>query len=123
MRLVDDKVKFIWRNVSCAIAFIDDKKVYVKGSELGYALKTIERILEQNKLKRDHQIILHKNHQTDNGFANLQSLGNRVDLKDTHKFNELSKAIGELIKPEEDNAQLPYQLMHKRKKKRCLRPN
>lgn len=105
------------------IAFIDDKKVYVKGSELGYSLKTIERILEQNKLKRDHRIIPHHIQQTAKTFANLQSLGNRVDLKDTHKFNELSKAIGELIKPEEDNAQLPYQLMHKRKKKRCLRPN
>ena len=80
-------------------------------------------ILEQNKLKRDHRIIPHHIQQTAKTFANLQSLGNRVDLKDTHKFNELSKAIGELIKPEEDNAQLPYQLMHKRKKKRCLRPN
>ena len=29
------------------IAFIDEKKVYVKGSELGYSLKTIERILEE----------------------------------------------------------------------------
>ena len=45
------------------IAFIDDKKVYVKGSELGYSLQTIERILEQNKLKLNRQNILQQKQQ------------------------------------------------------------
>ena len=105
------------------ITFIDDKKVYVKGSKLGYSLKTIERILEQNKLKQDHQMMLYQKQQTGNVSANSRPLKGKIDSRNVHRPNELSKAMSELIKPEEDNAQLPYELIPKRKKKKGLRPN
>jgi hypothetical protein len=103
------------------IAFIDDKKVYVKGSELGYSLQTIGRILEQNKLKLNRQNILQQKQQTTLSFNDLQSFKQKDEFNNNYPSKELSKIVDGLIKPEEDNTQLPYQLIHAKKKKKGLR--
>jgi len=105
------------------IAFIDEKKVYLKGSELGYSLKTIERILEQNRLNVSHQNMLHQRQHMDKLTVDLQPFSNKNDMTENHKSNELSKAMTDLLKPEENNAQLPYELRHSRKRKKGLRPH
>jgi hypothetical protein len=103
---------------SRGIAFIDEKKVYVKGSELGYSLQTIERILEQNKLKQDNTHQLQK--LTDKSVIDLESPSSKINHD--HISNELSKAINELLKPEEDNTRPPGELLFRKKKKRGMKP-
>jgi hypothetical protein len=103
------------------IAFIDDKKVYVKGSEVGYSLQTIERILEQNKLKIDRQNILQQKQQATPSFNNIQSFKQSDEFNNNYPSKGLFKVAEGLIKPEEDNTQLPYQLTHAKKKKKGLR--
>lgn len=106
------------------IAFTDEKKVYVKGSELGYSLRVIERILEQNKLKLDHKVMLHHWPISGNKLQGDPSSTNKSNTEHTHhRTNELSKTIHELIKPERDNMRLPDEelLPKKRKQKKALR--
>jgi relaxase-like protein len=105
------------------IAFIDEKKVYVKGSDLSYSLQTIERILEQNKLTLNSQNIVHQQQSINKSFTNVQSSGKTNDLSNSYLQKELSKVIDNLIKPEENKVQLPYELTHTKKKKKGLRPN
>jgi hypothetical protein len=105
------------------IAFIDDKKVYVKGSEVGYSLQTIERILEQNKLKLNRQHTPRQKQQKSKSFSDVQSLKQNNEFNSSYPSKELSNVLDNLIKPEEDNAQLPYELTHTKKKKKGLRPN
>ena len=69
------------------IAFIDDKKVYVKGSELGYPLKTIERILEQNRLNVSRQNVLHQKQRTGKLTVNLQPFQTKMLLEITNQAN------------------------------------
>jgi hypothetical protein len=105
------------------IAFIDDKKVYVKGSEVGYCLQTIERILEQNKLNLNRQNILHQKQHINKPFNHLQSFKQKDELSNNYPSKQLFKVADELIKPEENNTQLPRELIHAKKKKKGLRPN
>jgi hypothetical protein len=97
--------------------------VYVKGSELGYPLRTIERILEQNKLKVTHQNTQYQNIHTDKPLMNQSGADNENSLGNDSYLKPLPKIITELIKPERDNAQLPYQLTQTRKRKKALRPH
>jgi hypothetical protein len=105
------------------IAFIDEKKVYVKGSDLGYPLRTIERILEQNRLNVSNQNMLYQRQLMGKLTMNLEPFSNKNDVTGHYKSVELSKAMTHLIKPDEDSTQLPYQLTHTKKRKKGLRPN
>lgn len=106
------------------IAFIDEKKVYVKGSELGYSLRAIERILEQNKLKPDHKPMLYHRPISGNKSLRVPSSTSKRNAENIHyRTNELSKVMHELIKPERDNMRLPDEelLPKRRKQKKTLR--
>jgi hypothetical protein len=105
------------------IAFIDEKKVYVKGSELGYSLKIIQRILEQSKLNVTHQNMLHQEQHSSKSTVNFHPFSNKNDVTKDYKSSELPKAVTDLIKPEEDGTQLSYEFTHTRKRKKGLRPN
>lgn len=103
------------------IAFIDDKKVYVKGSELGYSLKTIERILEEKALYFKQQNALTQTPQMNTKYNTQQENILHEKVSNTDNLKELSNALNNLIKPEEDNSPVPYKLAHTKKKKKGLR--
>lgn len=119
-RLMKEKKYQVIR--SRGITFIDEKKVYVKGSELGYSLQTIERILEQKKLKQENQHTLQQQKQTGKALIDFQSPPSRISIDHDNKSNELAKAINDLIKPEEDNTRMPQELLPRKKKKRSMKP-
>jgi hypothetical protein len=122
------------------ITFIDDKKVKVKGSDLGYSLMTIQKLLQRSQtqeLKQKDVGKIQKRH-IERRSPNQQIIAAnarlRRKIKETQHppFREqspldgLQKGIGgiisDLLKPEypEDNA-INYELLkeaHKRKKRR-----
>ena len=103
------------------ITFIDDKKVYVKGSEIGFSLQTIERIIAQ----RNEKTFPHKSPSSLQRF--VHDTGNSILLKqnniqeETSKSSQLSHAVNrtieELIAPKKMDDYLPHQLQQKKKKK------
>jgi hypothetical protein len=103
------------------IAFIDEKKVYVKGSELGYSLKTIERILEENALKFNRQEAIHKTQSPHSKPIDREHFEPNASTNYNNDLKQVSKTVNDLIKPEEDNSQVPYKLTHTKKKKKGLR--
>ena len=101
------------------IAFIDPQKVRVKGSEVGYALSKIEKILslhhelkkavlQGDKIKQEQKLQLHQQEKTINHEKHLekhQALGLTTDLLKPPSYQEnISPAL----------------LLKKRKKKRSL---
>ena len=74
------------------IAFIDNKKVYVKGSELGYSLKTIERILEENKLILISTKHFNQKQQINEPYNTLQLFLQTNRLSNNYHPKELFKA-------------------------------
>ncbi|OQP47949.1 relaxase/mobilization nuclease domain-containing protein [Niastella populi] len=115
------------------IAFIDDKKVKIKGSEVGYSLMTIEKILRQ----KQGQHLAQKQEQKDTastktGIAATGTNGaiQKSPAKEIEKEKEpslLEKQSGQLLydllKPETAFDPAPLlQKKKKRKKKHKLRP-
>lgn len=97
------------------IAFQDSKKMYVKGSDLGYSLATIEKILQQTHALKQLSI--------------RQEIQKEYELRREPKISQ-SKAVTEtiqsypskhdslleiLLRPEKDNDYTPHQLMQKRR--------
>ncbi len=103
------------------IAFIDDKKVYVKGSEIGFSLQTIAQILaQQNERTFLHQPppSLQKSvNDIGNSISPKQNNINEETSKSSELSNAVNKTIEELIDPKEMNDYLPHQLQQKKKKK------
>lgn len=112
------------------IAFIDDKKVKIKGSEVGYSLMTIERLLSQKQTqklvqgtKKGETIELSKQKQTwtsigsgkasEKDIEKLPEKQNDMPLTGTYK-NQLLEA---LLKPEPENDASPFLYEKKKKKK------
>jgi hypothetical protein len=79
--------------------------------------------LEQNKLKLNRQNILQQKQQISKPFDDLQSFNQKHELNNNSPSKELSKVADNLIKPEENNMELLYELTHTKKKKKGLRPN
>lgn len=122
------------------ITFVDDKKVRVKGSELGYSLMTIEKRLQQNQtqelkqknISRTQKQSVEKSSPTQEVIAANNTLRRRI--KERHQptpaeqspLEELQKGIGgiisDLINPEySEKESINYELLkeaHKRKKRR-----
>ncbi|OQP65855.1 relaxase [Niastella vici] len=113
------------------IAFIDNKKVKIKGSEVGYSLMTIERLLSQEqtqklvrKAQQGEPEGLPKQKQT--GASNSSGKGvqkvvekmpekqNEIPLPGMHK-NQLLEA---LLKSEQVDAPGPFLYKKKKKKKK-----
>jgi len=116
------------------ISFIDDKKVQIKGSEAGFSLMKIEKILalKQNlavkELLKQNQPRISLKQQYENIRKPL-STGDKIILED-NKFNgyerqpviDLQKQIADLInqvtKPEQIPEQLAPELLRKLKQKK-----
>ncbi|MBI2283708.1 MAG: relaxase/mobilization nuclease domain-containing protein [Bacteroidetes bacterium] len=108
---------------SRGISFIDDKKMKVKGSEVGYSLSTIEKVLSHSferrqrlfqKLeqeKKQSPEIDHKQQSKSLSFTISNHLEQQKDL-DLNKFLEL------LLRQERDFNQIPYELIHQKRKRK-----
>ncbi|MBO9200231.1 MULTISPECIES: relaxase/mobilization nuclease domain-containing protein [Niastella] len=112
------------------IAFIDDKKVKLKGSEVGYSLMTIERLLGQ---KQTHKLVqkTEESNSKEKPKEKQSAVSNRsenavnktngkmpanethIPLPGTHQ-NQLLEA---LLKPEHVDAPSPFLYKKKKKKK------
>jgi hypothetical protein len=113
---------------SRGISFIDDKKVKIKGSEVGYSLQKIEQRLEfQHRLKTDKeffkQVIERKPSKSSTEIvSNVQIKNENISIIDQIK-QHASKTIDALLKPEQLSEQIEPKLLVKkkeRKKKRGL---
>ncbi len=111
------------------ISFIDNKKVNIKGSEVGYSLQKIEQRLEfQHRLKHDReffkQVIERKPLRNSTQAINHASIKDEnISIKDQVK-HDVSETINTLLKPEQMPEQINPKLLVKkkeRKKKRGLR--
>lgn len=99
------------------IAFVDPKKVYVKGSQVGFSLSAIEKILA--KTQAEKQKLLQRQ------IAYEKALKRRTPLKiikpqkqPTQELkHDFSKAIEILLRTEENHQQTPYELTKKKRKK------
>ncbi|HVX27889.1 MAG TPA: relaxase/mobilization nuclease domain-containing protein [Parafilimonas sp.] len=112
---------------SRGISFVDDKKVKIKGSEVGYSLQKIEQHLEfQHRLKTDKeffkQVIERK------PSRSLTDSVNNASIKTENIFNvhglkqNLSETFDALLKPEQTHEQIePKLLMKKKERKKKLR--
>ena len=105
------------------ISFIDDKKVNIKGSEVGYSLQKIEQRLEfQHRLKTDReffkQVIERK------PSRSLEERIKSTPIKTENIFNaqelkqSLSETIDALLKPEQTPEQIEPKLLVKRKERK-----
>jgi asparagine synthetase B (glutamine-hydrolysing) len=94
------------------ISFLDDKKVKIKGSEVDYSLRTIERILGQQKTLVPHSFI--------NPLQQSGTLStNHRSLNDISK--DLSRLVDVLVKPTQTNGApddtAPQQKFKKKRKR------
>jgi hypothetical protein len=110
---------------SRGISFIDDKKMQVKGSELGYSLNTIEKILGYSLEKRQQlhqkleqekkQMTISKNRQQ---LKSIPSEINKFILQE--KQLDLAEALEILLRTERDYSQTPSELFQRKRKRKHL---
>jgi len=112
------------------IAFVDDKGVRVKGSEMGYSLKRIEQIFEQKQeLKLEQQFKYLQELKKEQGQQPQQepvgknSLLLKKESRDNYGKGEnqlsveqklekqLERTLDILLKPEYENSNTPYELL------------
>lgn len=105
---------------SRGISFIDDKKVKIKGSEVGYSLQKIEQRLEfQHRLKHEREFFKEINQRKP--LKSSAQPVNNVPVKDesnsvTDQLKQnVAETIDALVKPEQINPKL---LVKKKKKRR-----
>jgi len=105
------------------ISFIDDKKVKIKGSEVGYSLQKIEQHLTfLNQLKTDREFF--KEVVQNKHSKNLTEITNHISIKDENisaadKLKQnLSETIDDLLKAEQVPETINAKLLVKRKKKK-----
>lgn len=106
------------------ISFIDKQAVKVKGSDLGYSLKKIEKILDlkqqlhqvnQEKIKQDEGIKPGQGQAMSYGLYK-QQLQESEEL--AQKEDYLCKAIDIMLRPETTETNLPIELLKEVKKKK-----
>jgi hypothetical protein len=112
------------------IAFIDDKKVKIKGSEVGYSLMTIERLLSQKQtqklvqkpeLEASKELPKQKQTRVSNGSGKA---GEKAVEKIPEKQSDIPlpgtdkiQLLEELLKPEQVNEPNPFLYEKKKRKK------
>jgi hypothetical protein len=108
---------------SRGIGFIDDKKMKVKGSEVGYSLSAIEKILSHSFERR--QRLFQQLEQEKKQSPKIarqhhsQSLSHSLPkYLDQQQNLDLSKALEILFRQERDFDQTPYELIHKKVKRK-----
>lgn len=107
---------------SRGISFIDDKKMKVKGSEVGYSLSTIEKILSHplERRLRLHQEVERMKKQSIKTVRQLQSKPlpfSELKQMANQKGLDLCNALEILFRQERDFNQTPYELIHKKRKR------
>jgi Relaxase/Mobilisation nuclease domain len=104
------------------ISFVDDKKVKFKGSEVGFSLAKIEKILslqQQLQTKRTSRKDEYSNDNAINNFKSAQSqhFNNKVTSFEAVE-KQISGLIGQLMNPEYTSDYRDPQLINQPKKKR-----
>lgn len=104
---------------SRGISFIDDKKMKVKGSEVGYSLSTIEKILSHPFERRQRLFQqLEKEKKQSSKVTSQQQLNTlSKDMRQQNNL-DLSKALEILLRHEQDFNQTPYELIQKKRKRK-----
>lgn len=96
------------------IAFRDEKKMYVKGSDLGYSLSKIEKILQLTFVQKQaiirQELRKEKQHQTQSPYQLEKDLN-------LGRLQNISKALEILMRPEHEYNLIPHELIHKKRKK------
>ncbi len=107
------------------IAFIDSKGVYAKGSELGYSLQKIEKIVElsmqqkQALLVRQDQNNLLAKTSMKTGHAPAKVLSEDIPKDGYQAMNtQPNKILEDLLRPNSYNQNVPFQLLKKSKKRK-----
>ncbi len=113
------------------ISFIDDKKVKIKGSEVGFSLAKIERILKltqqlisTTEAEKQDQNMEEKRRQTQhhsslNRYENQKSQRTNADNFIVQKMEkELNDLLYHLLKSEERHQSMNTELLHHPKKKK-----
>ena len=103
------------------IAFIDSKGVYVKGSELGYSLAKVEKMLELAvHQKQSHLLELRQNNLVQKQAVEFKKISEKILLKEDPTSLKIprNKMIEDLLKPTFSNQNMPFQLMKKNKKRK-----
>lgn len=110
------------------IAFMDDKGVRVKGSEMGYSLKRIEQVFEQKqelKLEQQFKYLQElkkgQQHQKEpmgkNSLLLKKESGDNYSKGENHLSGEqkleqqLERTLDILLKPEYENGNTPFELL------------
>lgn len=107
------------------IAFIDEKKVRIKGSEAGFSLAKIERLLGENrKTKTTNDNVAA---QQNSAGKSVAALGNSIPkFSDTeyHRTVEQNKTgmITELLHAENESNPVPFELSGRSRKKKKRTP-
>lgn len=103
------------------IAFIDKKGVYVKGSELGYSLAKIEKILQLTPQQKQTLFITSKQkeliHKPGINFNQKEAKSLSEEVSKNTKIGH-SKILDDLLKPTHEDLKIPHELIKRRKKKR-----
>ena len=100
------------------VAFRDEKKMYAKGSELGYSLSKIEKILQLTLTKK--QLIIGLDLRKENALTkdpNIIRSGMTKSMVQDNK-HPFPKALEILLRPEHDYDHTPHQLLQKKRKKK-----
>ena len=100
------------------IAFRDGKKVYAKGSELGYSLAKIEMILQQTLTQK--KLLIHQDLRKEKRPTQDPKLIRPGMLKSMVQDNHLAlpKALEILLRPEHDHNYTPHELLQTKGKKK-----
>lgn len=99
------------------IAFRDGKKMYAKGSELGYSLSKIEKILQLTLTQKQLQI--RQDLRTEKRLIQDPKI-NRPDMSKSKLpdyLSELPNALEILLRPEHEFDYTPKELLEKKRKK------
>jgi hypothetical protein len=108
---------------SRGVSFIDDKKMKVKGSEVGYSLSTIEKILSHSieRRQRLYQKLEQEKKQLPKILYKQKSKSQSCTISknmEQPKNLDLNKALEILFRQERDFNQTPYELIHQKKKRK-----
>ncbi len=100
---------------SRGISFVDDKKMKVKGSDIGYSLATVEKILGQSLGKR-WQLYTQLRQDNKPNTSKDKSLLPSIPASGSNIYPENMLAI--LLRPEQENSFTPKELLQKKRKRK-----
>jgi len=103
------------------IAFVDSKGVYAKGSELGYSLAEIEKILQLPVYQKQAVLVRAKQEQPHptTGLHSEQRQVNYLSKEPSHDLKlEPNKILANLLMPVHTESKVPLEFTKRKKKKR-----